>query len=39
MSEGQAAADAGIAMGQTARLTIWLVLGLSTLICLGHGGP
>ena len=37
MSEGQGAANAGIAQGQAACLTIWLVLGLSTLICLTMG--
>ncbi len=37
MSAGQGAANAGIALGQAACLTIWLVLGLSTLICLAMG--
>jgi len=37
MSEGQGAANAGIALGQAACLTIWLTLGFSTLVCFAMG--
>ncbi len=37
MKQGQAAANAGIALGKSARMTIWLALGLSTLVCFAIG--
>ena len=37
MTQGQGAANAGIALGKAACLTIWLTLGVSALICFAMG--